>query len=448
MEPTSSSPMPRVHSSDWLSPTSYDFPGDRFIPNRSLMDLDHAISLLTFKKSNSPASSIFNEEYRRKVEEVLKSDSEGRPFKMLVFRGRKVSERPRIRHIDEMKQQDLSEERIKNTNPPRRLPTRAFRVLDAPTLNDDYYLNLIDWGTNNVLAVALGSQLYLWNASNTNIQGLMETDSDDGYPTSVAWSENAKTIAVGLSSSKLQLWDAEKFQLVRSLEGHSQRVGCLAWKGQSLTSGSKDNSIINHDVRVRNSLISRIRAHTKEVCGLKWSSGGNQLASGGNDNTVCIWEASNMGSSRRLQRFTDHRAAVKALGWCPHQFDILASGGGLEDRCIKIWNSQTGKCINSIDTEAQICGLEWNRHQKEILSGHGFSQNRLCLWKYPSMSKLADLMGHKARILNLSQSPDGSTVVTAGADETLRFWNVFEPPKTTKMTDKESPLSLERFHIR
>ncbi|OVA19185.1 JmjC domain [Macleaya cordata] len=60
MEPTSSSPMPRVHSSDWLSPTSYDFPGDRFIPNRSLMDLDHAISLLTFKKSNSPASSIFN----------------------------------------------------------------------------------------------------------------------------------------------------------------------------------------------------------------------------------------------------------------------------------------------------------------------------------------------------------------------------------------------------
>lgn len=36
----------------------------------------------------------------------------------------------------------------------------------------------------------------------------------------------------------------------------------------------------------------------------------------------------------------------------------------------------------------QVCALAWNRHERELLSSHGFSQNQLCLWRYPSMSKV------------------------------------------------------------
>jgi len=39
---------------------------------------------------------------------------------------------------------------------------------------------------------------------------------------------------------------------------------------------------------------------------------------------------------------------------------------------------------------SQVCALQWSRHEKEILSSHGFSQNQLCLWKYPSMAKIAE----------------------------------------------------------
>lgn len=38
---------------------------------------------------------------------------------------------------------------------------------------------------------------------------------------------------------------------------------------------------------------------------------------------------------------------------------------------------------------------------------------------------MAELKGHTARVLHLAQSPDGATVVSAAADETLRFWKVF-----------------------
>ena len=40
------------------------------------------------------------------------------------------------------------------------------RILDAPDIVNDYYLNLLDWSTNNLLAVALGAHVYLWNAEN------------------------------------------------------------------------------------------------------------------------------------------------------------------------------------------------------------------------------------------------------------------------------------------
>lgn len=39
--------------------------------------------------------------------------------------------------------------------------------------------------------------------------------------------------------------------------------------------------------------------------------------------------------------------------------------------------------------------------------------------------KVADLTGHQARVLSLAQSPDGTTVLSASADETLRFWKIF-----------------------
>ena len=36
---------------------------------------------------------------------------------------------------------------------------------------------------------------------------------------------------------------------VNTLEGHSARVGALAWNGDSLSSGSRDRLILQRDVR-------------------------------------------------------------------------------------------------------------------------------------------------------------------------------------------------------
>lgn len=63
------------------------------------------------------------------------------------------------------------------------------QVLDAPELQDDFYLNLVDWSSQNVLSVGLGSCVYLWSACTSQVTRLCDLSSDNNSVTSVAWSE-------------------------------------------------------------------------------------------------------------------------------------------------------------------------------------------------------------------------------------------------------------------
>jgi cell division cycle protein 20 (cofactor of APC complex) len=81
--------------------------------------------------------------------------------------------------------------------------------------------------------------------------------------------------------------------------------------------------------------------------------------------------------------------------------------------------------MRTIDTGSQVCAIQFNEHHRELLSSHGFSDNQLILWKFPSMIKIKEFTGHTMRVLHMSKSPDGQCVCTASPDESLRFWDIF-----------------------
>ena len=60
--------------------------------------------------------------------------------------------------------------------PPRRIARVPYKVLDAPSLQDDFYLNLLDWSASNVVAVGLGSSVYLWSAYSSKVRCHMPKD--------------------------------------------------------------------------------------------------------------------------------------------------------------------------------------------------------------------------------------------------------------------------------
>jgi cell division cycle protein 20 (cofactor of APC complex) len=81
-------------------------------------------------------------------------------------------------------------------------------MLDAPYIVDDFCLNLLDWGSSNIISIALENRVYLWNASNSSSSELVTVDDEDGPVTSVSWAPDGRHLAIGLNNSLVQIWDA------------------------------------------------------------------------------------------------------------------------------------------------------------------------------------------------------------------------------------------------
>ncbi|XP_021813677.1 protein FIZZY-RELATED 3 [Prunus avium] len=442
--------------SNLSSPSKSSTCSDRFIPCRSSSRL-HTFGL---NDKASPVKEGGNEAYAR----LLKSELFGSDFGSFspagggggvpsplspsknMLRFKTDHSAPNSPYSPSILRNDsgFSNESLTPPKPPRKVPKTPHKVLDAPSLQDDFYLNLVDWSSQNVLAVGLGTCVYLWSASNSKVTKLCDLGPNDGV-CSVQWTKEGSYLSIGTNLGRVQVWDGTQCKRVRTMGGHQTRTGVLAWNSRILASGSRDRNILQHDLRVSNDCISKLVGHKSEVCGLKWSNDDRELASGGNDNQLLVW---NQHSQQPALRLTEHTAAVKAIAWSPHQSGLLVSGGGTADRCIRFWNTTNGHQLNSIDTGSQVCNLAWSKNVNEIVSTHGYSQNQIMVWKYPSMGKVATLTGHSMRVLYLAMSPDGQTIVTGAGDETLRFWNVFPSVKTHTPVKDTGLWSLGRTQIR
>eukprot|EP00755_Sulcionema_specki_P003716 Sspe_Gene.3829::Locus_1276_Transcript_1_1_Confidence_1.000_Length_1667::g.3829::m.3829/K03363/CDC20; cell division cycle 20, cofactor of APC complex len=447
---------PASSSLDTTCSSSFSFSSitdtpDRLVPGRG--EIEKSVGVATFdisgKLCNHQLSEIDanNESYKLNLAcSVFDSSVEGVAGRVLPL-GDQGSNR--MMGADRNLRMVYSRNKRRNfkSKAVRYIPQTPERILDAPDLIDDYYLNLLDWSCQNILAVALNQTVYLWNADTGEIQQLTQTVEDDNIVTSVAFSQDGATLAVGTNNTEVELWDVCMSERTSIIKGHLARVGSLSWNGRQLASGSRDSDILIHDVRSPTTPYAMLTDHQQEVCGLKWSFDGTQLASGGNDNLLHIWDHGRLGSGARL-RLTAHSAAVKAISWSPHQSNLLVSGGGTADRSLRFWNTANGECINTIDTKSQVCSVIWATHMNELLTSHSFPENQLSLWKYPSMKRMASLTGHASRVLHLALSPDGQTVVSAAGDETIRFWKCFVVEKTKRrqhlqaVTSPFGPLTL------
>ena len=320
----------------------------------------------------------------------------------------------------------------------RKINIKPYKELPAPNLIDDFYLNLLDWSQKNQIAVGCSSSVILWNNNKTQSDTLFTYDNnnennlqnnENKYVSSLIWSEDGERLAVGNSYGLVEIYDVNKKELISTFKGHSSRVGVVSWNRNLISSGSKDYSIITRDTRLKDTednIIKKFMGHQQEVCGLKWSFDGSQLASGGNDNNLMIW---NLHSPKPMMCNNSHLAAVKAIAWSPHQHNILATGGGTADRTIRFWNTSTFENVLKYDTGSQVCNLVFSKTSNELVSTHGFSLNQINIWKLPNLTKTATLIGHTFRVLYLGLSPNGQNIVTGAGDQTLKFWNVFPPFK-------------------
>lgn len=330
------------------------------------------------------------------------------------------------------------------------ISTSPIRTLDAPNLLDDFYLHLLDarqTKKDDMVAVGLGQRVFTWKESNNEIRevgNLNEAEQD--YFSCVRWMQNKDRLfyadSTGMCSVKDLVQGTNTFR--KSVSSSPMRVVCMENENPStFLVGTRTGAILRFDTRTQDEP-KRIGAFEQEVCSLALHPEGHLLASGGNDNVVKIWD---LRSTGRVSEMREHTAAIKALAWAPWDHTLLFSGGGTADKKIKAlqvvdrtWQEDIS--IRTIATEvrmhSQVTGFHVCEHARTFVSTHGFSENAIGVWSYrnKAFNLLKKLTGHTSRILHSAIMGDGVTLVTASADETLRFWTVFEKKRCFEVVEK------------
>ena len=117
---------------------------------------------------------------------------------------------------------------------------------------------------------------------------------------------------------------------------------------------------------------------------------------------------------------------VKALAWSPNYEGLLATGGGIDDSIIRIWNFKVGQdIVHSLRCSAPITSLNWRKTKlktnkqkiledfkmnfcEELISTHGEPFNEMKLWqvnKYINdQAKIDNIKANKTKPKNTTVS--------------------------------------------
>jgi WD40 repeat protein len=150
----------------------------------------------------------------------------------------------------------------------------------------------------------------------------------------VAWSPDAKLLALGGSEKRVFLIDTATFTEVRKLENHLDDIQSLSFSsdGKYLLSGSADNSICMWEAAT-GSLKQRMLGHHDNVNSACFSKDGTRVVSASDDGTVKVWDPE---SGQALLTLIGHRRAVRSAQFTADGTRIISAGW---DNTIRIWSS-------------------------------------------------------------------------------------------------------------
>jgi len=146
-----------------------------------------------------------------------------------------------------------------------------------------------------------------------------------------------------------------------------------------------------------------------------YSPTGHQIASGGGDNTVRLWD---VGTGSSIHILKGHNWGVTSVAYSPSGDQVASSSG---DMTVRIWDVRTGDCRHIwIGHTTKVSRVIYSPKGNQIASYGGDSTVRL--WSFAIESFL--LRGHSGPITSIIYSPHGDQIASTSYDHTLRLWDV------------------------
>lgn len=256
------------------------------------------------------------------------------------------------------------------------------------------------------------------------------------------FSGDNKLVAAGMAESYIRVWSMDGTPLTsptdtaqpsssRRLVGHSGPIYAVAFSpstvnpdptgpptsSQYLLSASEDKTVRLWSLDMWQCLVA-YRGHDNPIWDLQWGPYGHYFLTGSNDRTARLWATDHI---EPLRIYVGHENDVDCVAFHPNNLYVFT---GSCDKTVRMWHTAGGNCLRLFTGHTgNVTALACSPDGKTLASAD--DAGNILLWTLESGRRKKRMRGHaKGGIWSLSWSVESTVLVSCGADQTVRVWDV------------------------